>query len=74
MSVDAFCKELASEIGEQALDTTTETLTRYSENTMAGGPRRPSCVIFPGSTQEVQGGGARRASRARAALPDQHRQ
>ncbi len=54
IDIDAFLKELDGELGAEALDTTRETLVRYGENTMAGGPREPSCVLYPGSTAEVQ--------------------
>lgn len=51
---DAFFNEIQSKLGAEAVNRTDETLTRYGENTMPGGDRRPAGVVYPASTAEVQ--------------------
>ena len=53
MSMDAFLNDAASGLGAAHVNTADETLTRYAENTMPGGDRRPAAVLYPGSTEEV---------------------
>ncbi|AXK81045.1 FAD-binding oxidoreductase [Pseudolabrys taiwanensis] len=51
---DAFFNEIQSKLGTDAVNRSDETLTRYGENTMPGGDRRPAGVVYPASTAEVQ--------------------
>ena len=53
MSMDAFLRAGESGLGAEHVNTADETLTRYAENTMPGGDRRPAAVLYPGSTGEV---------------------
>ncbi len=53
-SFDAFFQEIESKLGRDAVNRSEETLTRYGENTMPGGDRRPAGVIYPSSTADVQ--------------------
>ncbi len=50
---DGFLAELRAAIGADNVNLTDETLTRYGENTLPAGDRRPSVVVYPGSTEEV---------------------
>jgi len=50
---EAFFREVGEAIGAENLDRSAETLTRYGENTMPAGDRRPTGVVFPGTTDEV---------------------
>lgn len=54
VSLNDFVKELTEEIGPGAVATDTTTLARYGETTLPGGSREPSCVVYPGSTADVQ--------------------
>lgn len=51
---DAFFQEITDALGAAAVNRSDETLLRYGENTMPGGDRRPSGVVYPSSTAEVQ--------------------
>ena len=53
MSMEAFLRAAEDELGAEHVNTVNETLTRYAENTMPGGDRRPAAVLYPGSTEEV---------------------
>jgi 4-cresol dehydrogenase (hydroxylating) len=53
-SLSAFVRELTQELGADAVATDATTLTRYGETTLPGGAREPSCVVYPGSTADVQ--------------------
>ncbi len=53
-NLDAFLAEVGGALGGDNVNTSDDTLTRYGENTMPGGDRRPSAVVYPGSTAEVQ--------------------
>ena len=53
MSMDAFLKAAGAALGAEYVNTAAETLTRYGENTMPAGDRRPAAVLYPGSTGEV---------------------
>jgi len=52
--IDAFVRELAGELGPDAVAADPTTLERYGETTLPGGPRTPGCVVYPGSTADVQ--------------------
>ena len=52
-NLEAFLKQVEADLGTEHVNVTDDTLTRYGENTMPGGDRRPVAVIYPGSTDEV---------------------
>lgn len=52
--LDGFFTAVGEVLGTDAVDRSPDTLARYGENTMPGGDRRPSGVVSPGSTAEVQ--------------------
>ena len=52
--VRIFFNEIAAAIGGDAVNRSEETLSRYGENTMPGGDRRPAGVVYPASTADVQ--------------------
>jgi 4-cresol dehydrogenase (hydroxylating) len=45
---------LCAAVGKDWVDTTSETLAAYGVNTLPTGERRPSAVVRPGGTEEVQ--------------------
>ena len=49
-----FLRAVQAALGNGAVSTGEETLTHYSRNRLPGGDRRPSGVVYPGSTAEVQ--------------------
>jgi 4-cresol dehydrogenase (hydroxylating) len=51
---DGFFAALNHKLGAEALNRSPETLARYGENTLPGGNRRPSAVVYPRSTADVQ--------------------
>lgn len=51
---DAFLQAAGQALGEEAIDSSPETLAQYGFNRLAGGDRTPAAVAFPGSTQDVQ--------------------
>jgi 4-cresol dehydrogenase (hydroxylating) len=51
---ETFFSEIATAIGADAVNRSDETLSRYGENTMPGGDRRPAGVVYPASTADVQ--------------------
>jgi 4-cresol dehydrogenase (hydroxylating) flavoprotein subunit len=56
MATDAltqFWKELADAIGADAVNRSDDSAIRYGENTMPGGNRTVSGVVYPGSTADV---------------------
>lgn len=50
----AFIAHLRSVLGDHWVNESEETLQRYGENTLPGGDRRPLCVVYPGSTSDIQ--------------------
>jgi len=44
---EVFFSEIAAAIGGDAVNRSEETLSRYGENTMPGGDRRPAGVVYP---------------------------
>lgn len=50
---EAFFAAVETAIGAAHVDRSDATLTRFGENTMPAGDRRPAGVIFPGDTSEV---------------------
>lgn len=52
-NLDAFLKQVEADLGASGVNVTDDTLTRYGENTMPAGDRRPAAVVYPGSTEEV---------------------
>jgi len=53
-TLDAFVQELNGELGPETVAADGATLARYGETTLPGGPRKPSCVVYPASTADVQ--------------------
>lgn len=53
MSMDGFIKAVEAALGAAHVNVADETLTRYGENTLPAGDRRPAAVLYPGSTDEV---------------------
>ncbi len=53
-NLELFLKESAAALGAANVNITPETLVRYGENTLPGGDRRPSAVLYPSITAEVQ--------------------
>ncbi|MDO9410986.1 MAG: FAD-binding oxidoreductase [Pseudolabrys sp.] len=51
---DAFFNAVTAALGPEAVNRSEETLTRYGENTMPGGDKRPAGVVYPTSTADVQ--------------------
>src|SRR5262245_36027447 len=49
-----FFRAIEEKLGGDALNRSEETLVRYSENTMPGGNRMPSAVVYPRTTEQVQ--------------------
>jgi 4-cresol dehydrogenase (hydroxylating) len=52
-NLDGFLDQVGDALGSAHINTSDDTLTRYGENTLPGGDRRPAAVIYPGSTDEV---------------------
>lgn len=50
----AFAKQIADELGSSAITTSQDTLHRYGEHTLPSPDNRPSAVIYPRSTEDVQ--------------------
>ncbi len=53
-TIGAFLREAADALGSPNVNRSEDTIVRYGENTLPGGDRRPSAVVYPGSTAEVQ--------------------
>lgn len=53
-NLQAFLNRMAETLGAEWVNVSDETLYRYGENTLPGGDRRPSAVLYPGSTEDVQ--------------------
>jgi 4-cresol dehydrogenase (hydroxylating) len=51
---EPFFADLAKALGADIVNRSAETLTRYAENTMPGGDRKPAGVLYPASTAHVQ--------------------
>ena len=51
---EAFFSDVAELLGTEGINRSEETIQRYGENTMPGGDRPPSGVVYPGSTADVQ--------------------
>jgi 4-cresol dehydrogenase (hydroxylating) len=49
-----FLTTLRSALRDDAVDTSEDTVTKYSRNLLPGGDRRPAGVVYPSSTAEVQ--------------------
>lgn len=49
-----FFNAIEELLGKDALNRSEETLDRYGENTMPGGDRAPSAVVYPRDTSDVQ--------------------
>ncbi|MGY8635438.1 FAD-binding oxidoreductase [Bradyrhizobium sp. 14AA] len=50
----AFFNAVADKLGAEAANRSEETLTRYGENTLPGGDRRPAAVLYPKNTAQVR--------------------
>ena len=50
----AFFNAVEGKLGADAINRSDETVTRYGENTMPGGNRRPAGVLYPKDTAQVQ--------------------
>ena len=50
---DDFLKQVATEIGDQHINKSDDTLARYGEHTLPKSDRPPVAVIYPGSTADV---------------------
>ena len=50
----AFIEALGQALGATAVDTSDDTVTHYGRNLLPSGDRRPSGVVYPSSTAEVQ--------------------
>jgi 4-cresol dehydrogenase (hydroxylating) len=53
-NIEAFFSEVEKMLGADGVNRSEETIRRYAENTMAGGDVRPSGVVYPRSTADVQ--------------------
>jgi 4-cresol dehydrogenase (hydroxylating) len=53
-AVDSFIADAARALGDENVTVARDTLTRYGENTLPGGDRRPAAIVYPASTDEVQ--------------------
>ena len=53
-SVAKFLQAAREEIGPQWVDATAETAARYARSDLPAGDRRPSAVVYPGDTGDVQ--------------------
>ncbi|HEV2574160.1 MAG TPA: FAD-binding oxidoreductase [Beijerinckiaceae bacterium] len=53
-ALEAFLKDVARDVGPDAVNVSAETIARYGENTMPGGDRPPAAVVYPSSTRHVQ--------------------
>lgn len=51
--LNGFLARVGADIGAENVNLAEETITRYGENTMPAGDRRPAAVVYPGSTAEV---------------------
>ena len=51
---DDYFEKVSAVLGPEAVDITEETIVRYGENTLPTGDTRPSGILYPGSTGEVQ--------------------
>ena len=51
---DKYFDAVRAQLGDDAVDTTEEAITRYGFNRLPGEDRRPSGVVFPSSTEDVQ--------------------
>ncbi|KTT42888.1 FAD-binding protein [Pseudomonas oryzihabitans] len=49
-----FLSVITAQLGEQYIDVRDESLERYSEHTLPGEKRKPSAILFPGSTADVR--------------------
>lgn len=49
-----FIKEVERSLGSENATLVDDTLARYGEHTLPGPDRRPSAVVYPGSTADVQ--------------------
>lgn len=52
-TLTTFFSEVRTALGDDAVNVTTETITRYGENHLPGGDQRPARVVFPDSTADV---------------------
>jgi 4-cresol dehydrogenase (hydroxylating) flavoprotein subunit len=53
-NLEAFFSEVEKALGPDSVNRSEETIRRYAENTMACGDVRPSGVVYPRSTSDVQ--------------------
>jgi 4-cresol dehydrogenase (hydroxylating) flavoprotein subunit len=51
---EKFAESVRAQLSGDAVDTSEETIARYGFNRLPGGDRRPSGVVFPASTADVQ--------------------
>lgn len=51
--LDGFLRTVTAALGDEAVNQSDETRERYGENHLPTGDRRPACVVFPGSTDDV---------------------
>ena len=52
--MDMFFTEVEKALGQGSVNRAEEAIVRYGENTMPGGDRRPSGIVYPSSTADVQ--------------------
>ena len=53
-ALDTFFGEVEKSLGAGSVNRSEETIRRYGEHTMAGADRRPSGVVYPASSAQVQ--------------------
>ena len=53
-ALDRFFAELRAALGDDAVNRSDETLTRYGENKLPSGDRRPAAVLLPASVEDVE--------------------
>src|SRR3954447_18704748 len=53
-NLEAFFSEVEKVLGADGVNRSEETVRRYGENTMTRGDVRPSGVVYPRSTSDVQ--------------------
>src|ERR1700749_2062642 len=53
-NLEAFFSAITGALGADGVNRTEKTTRRYGENTMPGGDRPPTGVVYPASTADVQ--------------------
>lgn len=54
MTIDGLEREARRVLGDDAVDSSADTLRRYGDHRLPGPDRRPALVVYPGSSDEVR--------------------